>query len=91
MNVFFIWIGIPKPHIRHFRLAAGFVLLQIDMSFPERYCVVNIGERILFSPICENKKKTRNAIPYRNLSKIVLSPHIDSTGDRNDVYYVGAF
>ena len=39
INVICIWIDIPKPHLRHFKLAADtFLLLKSNMECFQKVC-----------------------------------------------------
>ena len=69
----FIWIGIPKPHLRRFRLAAGasfcFCAFHGHTIF-EMTFLGNACQHLLFLHIFENTEYTQNVIPCRKVVEI---------------------
>ena len=73
ISVIVICFGIPKPHLRRFRLAAGFQpkMKKHDFS-PKRSVLGNICQQLMVVPILENIKQTWNALPCRQIIEFRL-------------------
>ena len=63
-----IWIGVPKPHARCFRLAVGLFRFGEDMAVLRFIVSVNVCQYVVFLPMLEQHRKQtmHNPISYRN-------------------------
>ena len=56
IHVIFICIGVPKPHLRHVRLAADFLIVKVRTSLFSMTMFVHISADFYVLPMLENIK-----------------------------------
>ena len=80
-----VWIGIPKPHLRHSRLADGsFVVNNTTPVFLfcfSQYVIICT----VFAYFCKHQI---NENPFAQLPNIVWRSHVDLFGCQNNVQYL---
>ena len=76
-------MGIPKPHLRRFRLAEGTFFLENGHAFLNKYC---LGQQIVNMLKTPNRRATHSCA--EKMTNFVLNSHLDPIGNQNDVQQI---